>query len=322
MGEPSVWGSWTLTPIVWALMAVASAGYLGAATRRPGWPVLRTLSWVAAMLFLVVAVNSSLAMFGHHLFWAHMVIHLVMITVVPLPLVLAQPIRLALEVLPDAAAARVRAVLTARPTRLLTSPVVGVPLYAAVLVMTHLTGFQQAMTAHMWVHDLELVLYLVSGYLLLLPLIGGEFSGHDLSYPIRFFALLLAMGPDTLVGVTLMMTDHQQAPGFADSRMGWPPGGLANPDALADQSAAGAIMWFGGDGLMMTLLVIVAWQWIKAEGSRADDRPARRASWIESARRQSLGAGEGASDVDLDDDDAALERYNAMLARLNERQSR
>jgi putative copper resistance protein D len=54
-----------------------------------------TIAWLAAMLTLVLALSSSLAVYAHNLFWAHMIVHLLMIMVVPVLLVWAQPIRLA-----------------------------------------------------------------------------------------------------------------------------------------------------------------------------------------------------------------------------------
>lgn len=331
--QPSVWGTWTATPVVSTIMAIATVVYLYGVVRvrraGQGWPVSRTLSWFVAMVLLVISLNSSLAAFSHHLFWAHMIVHLLMIMLVPLFLVLAQPIRLASMAVGGSGEDRVERFMNSAVIRWLTSPVFTVPLYTAVLILTHLTGFQQAMFEHMWIHDAELVLYLVTGYLFLLPLVGDELTGHDYSYPVRFFALLISMGPDTLVGVTLMMTGYEIAPGLAQSRMSWPKGGILNPDAMADQSAAGAIMWFAGDGLMMCLLVVLAWEWIRADGlgrgrqkSAAELQGDRRPSYLEVARRSALGTGAaGMGETDFDDDDAALAAYNARLAALNNRAS-
>ncbi|GGF14817.1 hypothetical protein GCM10007298_08670 [Williamsia phyllosphaerae] len=313
MTRPDLLSDWTITPAWWAVMAVTTALYLigvrRAAHRSPTtWPVYRTLSWFGAMVILVVALNSGVAMYSHHLFWVHMLVHLMLIMVIPLLLVVAQPIRLGLDTLGPTGAQRLRGFMTHRVTRFFTSPAFSVPLYAAVLVGTHLTGFQQAMSENMWIHETESVVYLVSGYLLLLPTIGGEFSGHDLSHPVRFVTLLISMGPDTLVGVILMLTDRPIAPAYGESRMGW------GPSALADQNIAGAIMWFGGDGLMMLLLVLVAGQWIRAETHPDPDRP-RRQSWLDSARRSATMGEDGESD-DIDSDEAALAAYNARLAKM------
>ena len=49
----------------------------------------------------------------------------------------------------------------------------------AVVVLTHLTGFQQVALAEPAVRGAEVALYLVTGYLLFLPLVGGEAGPHS-----------------------------------------------------------------------------------------------------------------------------------------------
>ncbi|GAA4382496.1 cytochrome c oxidase assembly protein [Tsukamurella soli] len=332
---PPLLGTWVATPIVTTVMVLATVAYLVATVvaRRRGnrWSLLHVGSWVIAMALLVVALNSCLRVLADHLFWAHMVVHLMLITVVPLFLVLAQPIRLT-----AATGARVDRVLHAIlgnvVVRVCTSPILGLPLYAGVLVGTHLTGFQDYALAHSWAQNLEYLLYLVAGWLFMLPLIGDELCGHRLSHPLRFASFLVSMGPDTLVGVTLMMTSSEIAPRYALSHPGWGPSGLS------DQSSAGAIMWFGGDGLMMILLLVVAWLWISAEGvGDRRDRGGSMGTWLDSARRGALlgdaagpaptsrsdgAGGEGTDTDDIDADDAALAAYNARLQELNRRQQR
>jgi putative membrane protein len=131
--------------------------------------------------------------------------------------------------------------------------------------------------------------------------------------------------------VALMLTGHPLAPSTALMRPGW------GPSLLEDQKLSGAIMWVGGDSLMMLLMLAVIAQW-SATGSRA-----RLGDWLESARRQSLadigsvpgsahntGAQDtGAHDTtaqrtlgaspDVDDDEAARQAYNRMLAALHRR---
>ncbi|MGZ8177523.1 cytochrome c oxidase assembly protein [Williamsia sp. SKLECPSW1] len=311
MQRPDLLTDWTVTWVWWAVIAVAVVAYAVGVVRVRRWPLGRIAALLAAVALLVQVLNSPMAAFSHHLFSVHMIVHLLLIMVIPLLLVLAQPIRLAVEASSDAGARRIRAVLAFPVTRFLTSPAFTVPLYVAVLVGTHLTGFQQAMSEHMWIHETETVVYLVTGYLFLLPCIGSEISGHDLSYPVRFVTLLIAMGPDTLVGVVLMLTGTQIAPAYAQSRIGW------GPDPLADQSLAGAIMWFGGDGLMMLLLLVVAGQWIRSDRTRDPSTP-RRSSWLDNARRDAtLGGDDPSVDADMDDDEAALAAYNARLRELH-----
>lgn len=290
------------------LAALAVVGYLTTVVRRArtaasGWPWYATLSWLAGIAVLLLAVHSSIEVYGHALLWVHMLQHLLLIMVVPILLIWGQPVRLGWGNAPGG-----------RLARWLTFPVLTVGFYTAVLVITHLTGFPEAMATQPGVHSLEQILYLVSGYLLFWPLAGAEVSPWPIPHIVRFAVLALAMGADTLVGVALMLTGHPLAPSTALMRPGW------GPTPLEDQNWAGAIMWVGGDGLMMILMLAVVAQW-SATGSRA-----RLGDWLESARRQSLAKiGSGAdfdtvgTSTDVDDDEEARAAYNRMLAELNRR---
>lgn len=305
---PQLLGDWTATPIASLVIGLVFVAYLWMAWRctRDGgrWSAVRLLAAAGAVLSLVLAINSPLAVYGANLFWAHMLVHLLMIMVVPVLVVAAQPIKLAHSCFPRP----VDALVSSRPFRFVTHPAFTVPLYAITIVGTHLTGFPQLMVTHMWVHNLELILYFVSGYLLFLPLVGDEMTGRRLPHPMRFGLLAICMLPDTVVGVALMMTSTVLAPAFADSRMGW------GPSALTDQNAAGAIMWVGGDGLMMLLMLVVAREWIAT-------RDGSMGSWLDGIRqRETIGTTPDADRPDgtgIDADDAALAAYNAKLAALH-----
>jgi len=305
--------TWTSAPIADVLIALALVAYLVLLIRlrRDGrsWPPMRSVAGIAAAVLLVLVANSALAVYGHQLFWVHMIVHLLLITVVPALMVWAQPIRLLHDAGGPSVGARIDGLRRGRAFRTLVSPRLTVPLYAAVLILTHLTGFQQAMSQHTWIHDSEMVLYLVAGYLLLLPLAGDELgTDPPLPHLIKFVIVAICMFPDTLVGIMLMMTSTPLAPAYAASR-DW------GPSALVDQVTAGATMWFGGDGLMMVLMVVIGGRWIAGR----DEAGASLGPWLDGIRRQAtLGAGGGPDDaVDLDDDDAALAAYNARLAALH-----
>ncbi|HET9255822.1 MAG TPA: cytochrome c oxidase assembly protein [Pseudonocardiaceae bacterium] len=301
--------TWTSAPIADVLAALGVAGYLIAVFRRARrrqsrWPPRATLSWLAGIAVLLVSVHSGVEVYGHTLLWVHMIQHLLLIMVVPVLLIWGQPLRLA-GWTPGSGLAR-----------WLTFPVFTAGLYTAVLVITHLTGFPEAMATRPGVHLLEQFLYLVSGYLLFWPLAGAEASPWPIPHIVRFALLAFAMGADTLVGVALMLTGHPLAPSTALMRPGW------GPTPLEDQNWSGAIMWVAGDGLMMLLMLAVVAQW-SATGSRA-----RLGDWLESARRQSLATigppfGEDqravSASTDVDDDEAARQAYNRMLAELNRR---
>lgn len=301
-------GTWRFAPVTDVIVVLAAALYLRRALRTRGWAPGATAAFLGALAVLAVTLQSSVDAYGQVLFWMHMIEHLLLIMVVPVLLVLGRPIRLATTG-EDRVATRTRATLRSKPVSWITFPLVGVVAYAAVLVGTHLFGFMPAMAAHPWLHDVEIVLYLGSGYLFFLPLLGHEPVRRELSYPLRVFLLLMGMTADTVVGVMLMMAASASAFG----------GRTWGPPALSDTHIGGGIMWVIGDGLMFAVIVLVVAQWM-GDTERQNDT----GKWLEAARRSTL-AGMGVDGVDpddeanVDDDDAALAAYNRMLARLNQR---
>jgi cytochrome c oxidase assembly factor CtaG len=317
---PLTWSTavstWRFAPVTDILLLVVAALYLHRAHRTlprhdERWPIGRTALFLGALVLLGVTRQSSIDAYGHELFWLHMIEHLLLIMAVPVLVILGQPIRLACTGT-DRVATRTAAVLRTPVVSFLTFPLVALGGYAAVLIGTHLTGFMQQMLTHMWVHDLEIVLYLGSGYLFFLPLLAHEPIRRQLSYPLRIFLLFLGMTVDTVVGVLLMLSAREPFPAYAAQGRTW------GPDLLSDIHTGGGIMWVIGDGLMFAISVLVVAQWMR-DTERQNDTGA----WLESARRSTLaGLGVEAVEQDpetsIDDDDAALAAYNRMLARLNQ----
>ena len=309
----SALGTWRPAVVTDVLVVLAAALYLHRAYRTlpangERWAIGRTAAFLGALAVLAVTLQSSIDAYGGSLFWMHMIEHLLLIMAVPVLVILGQPVRLACAG-DDRTAIRTTAALRTRPVSFLTFPVIGLACYAVVLVGTHLFGYMQAMTAHPWLHDLEIALYLVSGYLYFLPLLAHEPIKRELSYPLRVFLLLMGMTADTVVGVLLMMTAHAQPYGHRT----W------GPSALSDTHTGGGIMWVIGDALMFGVTVLVVGQWMK-DTERQNDT----GRWLEAARRSTLAnMGVDAVDADddsanIDDDDAALAAYNRMLAKLND----
>lgn len=301
---PLTWATavstWRAAPVTIVLVVLAAAWYVWRAS-RVSWPVGRWAAFLGGLAVLLITRVSAIDVYGMELFWLHMIEHLLLIMVVPVLLILGQPLRLA--------GAALDGVLRSRVVSFLTFPLVGFVLYAAVLIGTHLFGFMPAMAAHPWLHDVEVVLYLGAGYLFFLPLLGHEPLQRELSYPLRVFVLLMGMTADTVVGVLLMIQSH--ATTFATRDWG--------PSALSDLHTGGGIMWVVGDGLMFGVTVLVVGQWMN-DTERQNDT----GKWLEAARRSTL-ANLGVDTVDpdddesrIDDDDAALDAYNRMLAKLHQ----
>ena len=201
---------------------------------------------------------------------------------------------------------------------MLTHQTTGLLLYAVVIIGTHLTGFMDQMAQHAWLMTGEQVLYVVTGYLFLLPLLGEEPIRANPSYLLRLMILVAAMIPDTVVGIVLLQTDHVPFPVMMSMHPAWAP------DPLADVQTGGALMWAAGDGLMMAIGVGLMIGMITSPSRR--DRVV--GTWLEGVRRSTLVehvGHSGATPIAEDeadrldpDSDEALDAYNRMLARLRD----
>ncbi|HET6153798.1 MAG TPA: cytochrome c oxidase assembly protein [Marmoricola sp.] len=320
---PFGWGSfvhhWDVR-LAWLVVgALLIGGYLDAVirgrqrgVRQPGW---RVACFVAGVAVLLLTVSSAIDVYAMSLFWVHMVEHLLLIMVVPVLLVLGHPLSAVRGSLGDRGQARFDRLVRTGPIALITHPAIGLALYAAVIIGTHLTGFMDQMVTHSWLMTGEQVAYVVAGYLVVLPLLGREPVRWDVPYLPRIVLVLVAMVPDTVVGIVLLQSSKVSFPLMFSMHPSWAP------DALSDQQIAGGLMWAAGDGLMMLIGIGVVIMMI------ADPQRKRvLGHWLESARSNTLdehlvnsgGAVRADSGADVDDDESTLDAYNAMLARLSD----
>lgn len=310
---------WSFVPQITAGLAVTALLYAWGMWRvwrrhpaRP-WPAIRCASFFGGLAVIAVATQSSIGGYDEVLFSAHMIQHLLLIMIAPPLLIAGQPVILAMHASRNPVHRWVRSLVRSRVVSLLTWPPVALALYAAVIVGTHLTSFMNLVLENEVVHDLEHLLYLVTGYLFFLPILGSEPIRWRLSYPARLFLMAMAMPVDTFTGVVLGMTNTEPFPAYLDQPRNW---GMT---PVADLHLGGAIMWVGGDAFMVFLMAVLVIGYTR-QGSGAMGL----GNWLEGARAQSLADHAAAAGVanpqpgrrDTVDDDAHLSAYNAYLAAL------
>ena len=325
---PEALGRWQFAPIVTAIAVIAAAAYLWGvfrvARRHPArpWPRWRTGMFLGGVLVIVLATESGVGAYDDVLFWDHMIQHLLLIMVAPALLIAGRPVTLLLHASRNPLHTRVKRAVRSRAAAALTWPPFGVAAYAATIAGTHLTSFMNLVLTNDGVHNAEHALYIIVGYLYLLPLIGSEPIRWRISYPVRLIFLFIAMPVDAFTGVALGSYSSDPFPVTAGMRRPW------GPSPLDDVHIGGAVMWVGGSAIMFVLIMLTFLAWSRA-GQRADGR-----GWLESARRASLenlttadapqaaaASAPGASRParsDIDEDDEQLAAYNAFLARVNQ----
>ena len=95
MLPPFSWGeaatNWQFAPIVTAFTALVAAAYLWGVLRvrrrhpRRPWPLGRTIPFLLGLLVINVATQSGVGTYDDTLFWDHMIQHLMLIMIAPLP---------------------------------------------------------------------------------------------------------------------------------------------------------------------------------------------------------------------------------------------
>lgn len=305
---------WQLNALLLAPLVLATAWYLAKVAlvpaRSPGerWPLARTLSFFAGIAVLAYATNGAVAVYDQVLFTAHMIGHLLLIMLGPALLVAGRPLRLAMMSARPSHRARLERIATGHVVTFLTNPVIAVASYAIVVVGTHLTSLMDVIMRNTWAGQLEKVAYVVVGVQLFVILVGDEPIHWRLSSPVRWLILVIGMAVDTFTGIVLM-----QGRGAID--MLAVPGVHVN--ALSDTQTGGALMWFGGDGIMAAVMIALVFGWIRG----IEDRTPDESGWLEQARRTTFHEQTGADAPDslaatFDEDDAARDSYNAWLQRL------
>ncbi|GIG38095.1 cytochrome c oxidase assembly protein [Cellulomonas pakistanensis] len=278
--------------------------------RRRGdtWSWLRTTSWVTGMVLFFWTTSGGPAMYGHVLFSAHMVEHMILAMVVPVLLALSAPVTLALRALPSRAsragagrgagdASRgprewLLGLVHSRVGRFFAHPVVAAVNFAGSMVVFYYTDvFRWALTSGVG-HYAMVVHFSLAGYLFVNALVGIDPGPTRPGYPQRLLLLFATMAFHAFFGVALTTGDVLLVPDwFGLLGREW------GPSAIEDQQRGGGVAWGIGELPTLALAVGVAFAW-----ARDDERTAKR-------RDRKVER----------DGDTEMDEYNAMLARLSAR---
>ena len=287
--------SWNFD-LLWILICAFAlffylAGVWRLRRRGDSWPLHRTALWVLGILALFYVTNGGVNVYEKYLFSQHMLAHMTLGMMIPVLLVPAAPLTLALRAVnkrdDGSTGARewILAVVHSRYFGYLSNPVVAAVIFAGSLWVFYYTGiFHWATVDHVG-HEWMIVHFLAAGYLFVSSLIGVDPQPKPAPYPLRLIVLLATMAFHAFFGLALMSGSGLLLADWYGA-MGW------GTSAILDQQTGGGIAWSVGEIPTVILAIVVATMW-----SRSDDREGRR------------------KDRQADrDGDAELEAYNAMLA--------
>jgi len=231
---------------VWGALIFASflylRGWFGLRRREydnvEGW---RAGSFVSGLLFIWIAAASPLAALDHEMLTAHMVQHLLLMTLAPPLILLGMPRKLLAHGLPQRLLQAIGRPLQSETMGQLASVVTHPALCwfaaAGTLVVWHIPSvFMLGLRSQMW-HGAEQASFLVTGLLFWSPVVQPW--PRDSKWPessVLLYLFLATLPCDILSGF-LVFCDRAVYPVFLSSPRTF---GLS---ALEDQQCAGALMW-------------------------------------------------------------------------------
>ena len=300
---PDAWWAVWRVEWLWLSVSVLAVGLYVAGVarlRRRGdrWPVLRTVGWVAGWAIFLYSTQGAPMVYGMVLFSAHMTYHMVISMAVPILLVLAAPVTLALRALPARTDRTLGprelllGVVHSRYLNILGNPVVAAMIFFGSLVLFYYTPlFGLSLRTHTG-HVLMTVHFLLAGYLFAWVLVGVDPGPKRWPPSLRLVVLFATISFHAFFGVALTTGSTLLAPDFFGQLHL-----LDDAQLLADQRNGGAIAWAVGELPTLVLAMLVAAAWVRSDTAEAKrrDRQADR------------------------DDDAELRAYNARLAAAHAR---
>jgi putative membrane protein len=231
-----------------SLEAAAAVGVylLGTRRVRGPWPLRRTLSFLGGVACALIALESGIDAYDDELLSVHMAQHLILLLLAPLLLLGGRPMILALRALPSGTRRRLVGGLSR--LRRLAGPWQGLALYFAVIGVTHLAWFYDATLTHPLLHEIEHGLYLISGALLLWPILDGDpLPSQRLGGLGKLIYVLASMVPMAVIGAYLNRHTTVVYVPYSSANQ------ALGVSAVRDQAEAGAIMWVVGNTTMVAI---------------------------------------------------------------------
>lgn len=248
-------GGWAVfAAAVLLVLFLAAAGYalaLWSGRRRSPWPARRTATFYLGLACAGIALVGPVARAGHESFTMHMVGHLLLGMAAPLLLVLSAPVSAVLRGLPVRHARNLSRVLRRPFVRVVTHPVVAAVLNAGGLWLLYTTPLFHWMHESVLVHAVVHAHIFLAGYVFTASVVGVDPDPHRVSFRLRAAVLVVFIAAHSVLAKWLYA---------------YPPAGVG----VADARAGAQLMYYGGDVVDVTLIVLLFLGHYRATRPRPD----------------------------------------------------
>ena len=227
------------------------------------WSTRRTAAFMGGLIVTFLAVQSFVGLYDAVLFYDHMIQHLMLIMIAAPLFAMGAPVELLERSTTGRSHDVVARGLHSRAAGFIAHPIVDFALYAVLIPFAHLTGFYNLTLQHESLHDAEHLAFVVIGYLFWRHVVAIEPTRHPLHPGVRLLYLALAVPVDTFTGLALVSASSELFSAYAQLHRAW------GPSLVSDLHIGGAVMWVGGDTLMLLAMIPVAIQWLHEDERRA-----------------------------------------------------
>ncbi len=222
---------------------------LAAKGRR--WNSWRTVSFMAGLVCVDLALQSPIAAMTGTYFQFHVIQHLLLMVAAPPLCALGAPSTLLLQTSSRTLKTRWLHVLRSAPFAIISHPLMVWCLYYGgmfVFFLTPLLGFAMM---HMWLMDLINIVFLFGATLFWWPMVGIDPIIHwKMDYPARMLNVLLGSGVEAFLGVAILNAHTTLAPMYT----------------LASSKAGGGILWASTEAATLGAFFPIFLQWMRSEG--------------------------------------------------------
>ena len=250
----------TLNPL-WDLFFAAaligkSTWYFSERPSRLGVSKFRQISFYVGMGLAFILLVGPIAHTAINKFQFHMVQHIGLMMLISPLIVLGSPIKVAY----DSKYAQVEKLIRGLGRNLVIKQLfraeVGFVIFLAVLILTHFSPLANAGMVNPNIHEFELILFLIGGFIYYYPVLEGNPKPFHVPYFTRVLSLFAMMLPETMTGFFLYSGNHilHELPTSISTKRG-----------LLEQHTGGAIMWAMGMIIDAVWIALAASDWIKSE---------------------------------------------------------
>jgi putative membrane protein len=265
----TIWTTWNFDPFVLLALGLASLLYIrgvralwSRAGRGRGVKTWQVATGLGGYLTIAIALISPLDPLGHALFSAHMGQHVLLITVAPLMLILADVSATSIWGLPAEWRRKLpdlwrRAGFASEAWSQITRPLIALALHSLVLWIWHVPAFYNAAVRNEFIHALEhITMFGTAAIFWWMVFQRGRQAG--LNYGIGLLMVVGLVLQKTALGALIAFSPNPWYSEYATSTAAW---GLT---PYEDQQLAGAVLMGPGGFVYLIVGVLLFAGWFRA----------------------------------------------------------